>query len=310
LQVNLELLSADNVIDLLPQVKSRSRGEAVIEVLSGDSSLLEAASSPSALFALNSSIVLARRLMEIGALATNCYGQLQTVESVYGGQPTLLSIAEMVRRLNTARQAANLLSHPLQVLASTAAQSAAALADDDDVRDRKFLSGMRTSDNSHVYCGGLDAAISRALVFARHAEVVCFRSHSTDLAEAAHFASEVQSSFPGKKLGFGHMPMPDGVRWNELDHRAFGARLRQIGYDFYFVTQFGQTTFPHAPALGAWVLIDDAVRNQSIASGTMPVLTAHRMRVPVGNPHSAGHRGAFERPLRRPGFPARGSKQV
>jgi isocitrate lyase len=238
-----------------------------MEVLSGDPSL-QAASSPSALFELNSSIVLARRLMEIGALATNCYGQLQTAESAYGGHRTLLSIAETVRRLNTARQAAHLLSHPLHVLASTEARNAAALQDDDDARDRKFLSGMKTSDNSHVYCGGLDAAISRALVFARYAEVVCFRSHSTDLAEAAHFASEVQSSFPGKKLGFGHMPMPDGVRWNERDHLAFGARLRQIGYDFYFVTQFGQTAFPHAPAPCAWVLIDDAVRNQSIDSVT------------------------------------------
>ena len=268
------------------------------EVLSGDSSLQAAASGPSALFALNSSIVLARRLMEIGALATNCYGQLQTAESVDSSCRTLLSIAETVRRLNAAREAANLLEHPLYVLACTEARNAAALQDDDDVRDRRFLSGMKTGDNAHVYCGGLDAAISRALVFARYAEVVCFRSQSTDLAEAAHFASELQSSFPGKKLGFGHMPLPDGVRWNELDHRAFGARLRQIGYDFYFVTQFGQTTFPHAPASAAWVLIDDAVRNQSIDSETLPALTAHRMRVPLGNPHSIGHRATFERPRR------------
>jgi isocitrate lyase len=268
-----------------------------MEVSSGDPSF-KVASSPSALFAVNSSIVLARRVMEIGALATNCYGQLQTAESVDSTCRTLLSIAETVRRLNAAREAANLLEHPLYVLACTEARNAAALEDDDDMRDRKFLSGMKTRDNSHVYCGGLDAAISRALVFARYAEVVCLRSQSTDLAEAAHFASEVQSSFPGKKLGFGHMPMPDGVRWNELDHRNFDARLRQLGYDFYFVTQFGQTTFPHAPAPGAWVLIDDAVRNQSIDSETLPAPTAHRMRVPVGNLHAIGHGASFERPRR------------
>jgi hypothetical protein len=98
------------------------------------------------------------------------------------------------------------------------------------------------------------------------------------------------------------MPMPDGVRWNELDHRAFNARLRQIGYDFYFVTQFGQTAFPHAPASGAWVLIDDAVRNQSIDSESLPVLTAHRMRVPLGNPHSAGRRATYERPWQKTTF--------
>jgi isocitrate lyase len=268
----------------------------VTEVLSGDSSVQAPVSSPSALFALNNSIVLARRLVEIGALATNCYGQLQTAESVDSSCRTLLSIGEMVRRLNAAREAANLLEHPLYVLACTEARNAAGLEDDDDVRDRRFLSGMKTRDNSHVYCGGLDAAISRALVFARYAEVVCLRSQSTDLAEAAHFASEVQSSFPGKKLGFGYMPMPDGVRWNELDHRGFNARLRQIGYDFYFVTQFGQTTFPHAPASGAWVLIDDAVRNKSIDSEYPPALTAHRMCVPLGAPYPIGHHARFERP--------------
>lgn len=267
-----------------------------MEALSGDASL-SAASSSSALFALNSSIVLARHLMEMGALATNCYGHLQTAESVDRSPSTLLSIAETVRRLNAAREAANLLEHPLHVIACTEARNAAALEDDDDVRDRRFLSGMKTGDNSYVYCGGLDAAISRALVFARYAEVVCLRTQSTDLAEAAHFASEVQSSFPGKKLGFGLMPAPDGVRWNELDHRAFGARLRQIGYDFYFVTQFGQTTFPHAPATGAWVLIDDALRNQSTDDEALPALTAHRMRVPLGN--SVSHRATFRKPRPR-----------
>jgi isocitrate lyase len=272
-----------------------------MEASSGDLSL-SAASGPTALFALNNSMVLARRLMEIGALATNCYGQLQAAEGFDRPHPTLLSIREMVRRLNAAREAANLLEHPLCILACTDARHAAALEDDDDVRDRRFLSGMKTRDNVHVYCGGVDAAISRALVFARYAEVVCFRSQSTDLAEAARFASEVQSSFPGKQLGFGLMPMPDGVRWNELDHRAFGARLRQLGYEFYFVTQFGHANFPSAPASGAWVLIDDAARNHSLDFETLPALTAHRMRVPLGNPHSSAHRAPFERPRPRTTF--------
>ncbi len=254
-----------------------------MEAWSVDSSVQAGASSSSAQLALNNSIELAQRLMEIGAQATNCYGQLQTAQNVdHGARRTLLSIAETVRRLNAAREAASLLGHPLRVLACTEARTAAALEDDDDARDRRFLSGMRTRENSHVYCGGLDAAISRALVFARYAEVVCFRSPSTDLAEAAHFASEVQASYPGKKLGFGHMPMPDGVRWNELDHRAFDARLRQIGYDFYFVTQFGQMTFPQAPATGAWVLINDAVRGQSLDPEMVHALTPHRMRSPWG----------------------------
>ena len=268
-----------------------------MEALSVSSSLQAVAFGCSAPLPVNSSIELARRLMEIGALATNCYGQLQMAESVdHGPGLTLLSVAETVRRLNAATEAASLLSHPLHVLACTQARTAAALEDDLDARDRKFLSGMKTRDNAHVYCGGLHAAVSRALVFAPHAEVVCFRSQSIDLAEAAYFASQVRSSFPGQKLGFGYMPMLDGVRWNELDHRAFDARLRQIGYDFYFVTQFAQMTFPHAPASGAWVLIDDAVRSKSADSETLPALADHRMRFPSGRSHNFDRHISFKDP--------------
>jgi isocitrate lyase len=259
-----------------------------MEAVSGNSSLQAAGSSAS--LASNSSIELARLLMGMGAVATNCSGQLQTAESVaHGSRRTLLSIAETVRRLDAAREAAKILEHPLRVLACTQARTAAALENDADARDWKFLSGMKSQGNSHVYCGGIDAAIARALVFARHAEVVCFRSQNTDLAEAAHFAAEVQSSFPGKRLGFGHTPMLDGIRWNELDHRAFDAKLRRIGYEFYFVTQFGQTTFLQAPVAGAWVLMDDAVRNESIDSDCLPDL-AHRRRAPLGNSHSCVRR--------------------
>jgi isocitrate lyase len=247
---------------------------------------LQTAASPSAGLAVSRSIELARRLMGNGALATNCDGQLHIAEAFDpGSRRTLLSIAETVRRLDAAREAANLLGYPLQVLACTEARNAAALEDDADVRDRKFLSGAKTGEDSHVYCGGLNAAISRALVFARHADLVCFRSQSTDLADAAHFAAEVRSSLPGQKLGFGHTPLRDGIRWNESDHRAFDARLRQIGYDFYFVTQFGQTTFPYAPASGAWVLIDDAARSKSADSDISSSLAGHRSTVPL---HLAG----------------------
>jgi hypothetical protein len=92
------------------------------------------------------------------------------------------------------------------------------------------------------------------------------------------------------------MPMLDGIRWNELDHRAFDARLRQIGYDFYFVTQFGQTTFPHAPASGAWVLMDDAVRSKPADSETLPALADHRMRFPSGRSHNFDRHISFKDP--------------
>jgi len=269
-----------------------------MKALSVNSSIRSAASSSSPLLTLDGSVELVRRLMEIGALAASCGGQLQISGSIdRSSLPILLSTAETVRRLEGARELAISFGHPLHVLACTEARTAAALEDDGDARDRRFLSGGRTEGNTHAYCGGLNAAVSRALAFAVHAEIVCYRSPSVDLAEAARFVSEVRSSFPCKVLGYGYRPMLDGPRWNELDHRAFEARLRQAGYDFYFLTQFGQTAFPDTPAPGSWVLIGDTVQGKSTHSGDALDPIAHRMRFPFGDGHSALRRTTLIRPI-------------
>jgi len=259
-----------------------------MEALSAQSSIRSAAPHSSSPFALDGSVEFAQRLMELGASAVSCGGRLQVSNGFDTSlRPTLLSTAETVRRLEGARELAVSLGHPIQVIACTDARTAAALEDDGDARDRKFLSGGKTTGNTHAYCGGLNAAVSRAMTIAVHAEIVCYRSPSVDLAEAAQFASQVRASFPGKVLGFGYRAMPDGPRWNELDYRAFETRLRQIGYDFYFLTQFGQTVFPHPPAPGSWALIGDAVPGTSTGCDSSHVLIAHRTRFPFGDSHSA-----------------------
>ena len=85
---------------------------------------------------------------------------------------------------------------------------------------------------------------------------------AADLSEAACFAAVLKSRFPGKSLAFGHNATQNGLRWNELDHRSFEEKLKKLGYDAYFVTQFGQTIFPYTPLTGAWVLLNDTVRSK------------------------------------------------
>ena len=168
---------------------------------------------------------------------------------------------EAIKRLESARFAADSLQVSLRVFACTDARMASAVATDADRRDRNFLSGMRTAEGFHTYCGGLDAAIARGLGFAPHADVVCFRSNEPDLSEAARFAAVLKSRFPAKSLAFGHSATRNGLRWNEQDHRSFEKKLQKLGYDAYFVTQFCQTFFPYTPPSGAWVLLNDTVRS-------------------------------------------------
>jgi isocitrate lyase len=212
---------------------------------------------------LSSSTDLARRLMELKSLAMNLEG-FQLGSDDRNHHPALVPTREAVQRLTAAKLAADSLRMSLRVFACTDARMAAAVSTDADRRDHKFLSGSRTSEGFHTYCGGLDAAVSRGLVFAQHADVVCFRSNNADLFEAARFAASLKSRIPTIRLAYGHHATQNGLRWNELDHRAFAEKLQKLGYDTYFVTQFGQTTFPYTPIAGPWVLLNDTICGKSL----------------------------------------------
>jgi isocitrate lyase len=173
---------------------------------------------------------------------------------------TLVPAAEAVRRLVSARTAIIACRTDLKIFACTEARRAVAVTDDSDLRDHKYLSGLTSWSNGQVYCGGLDAAIERSLLYAPHADVICFKSAIPDTAEARRFAAAVKARFPEKQLAFGYSPRSDMRIWSELDHAAFEAELQVMGYSYYFFTQFGVTMFPHPPSEPAWAMFDDTFR--------------------------------------------------
>jgi isocitrate lyase len=87
----------------------------------------------------------------------------------------LVPVDETTRRLKRARDIAGSMDTQSMVIVCTHARGAQYLADDKDSRDRRYLSGVRTIDGLHVYCGGIEASISRALAYAPDADVVCYR---------------------------------------------------------------------------------------------------------------------------------------
>jgi isocitrate lyase len=169
----------------------------------------------------------------------------------------LVPTRDAIRRLEHAQTAVDSLDSRPIVLSCTNAREAQSLTDDEDSRDRRYLSGVRTIDGFHVYCGGIDAAISRALACAPHADVVCYRASKLDLAEAERFASAMRASFPGKQLGMGFSPSSHELQWSGLDHANHDKMLRKLGYDYYFCTQLGSVAFPAFPHARPWALFDD-----------------------------------------------------
>jgi isocitrate lyase len=179
----------------------------------------------------------------------------------------LLPVDETTRRLKRASDIAGSMDTQPMVIVCTHARGAQYLADDRDSRDRRYLSGVRTIDGLHVYCGGIEASISRALAYAPDADVVCYYSLRLDFAEAERFASAIRLSFPEKKLGIGFSANTHSQRGEAIDLTSHGRKLRQSGYDYYFFHLWQTVVFPAFPHAAPWALFDDGM--ESADSGSL-----------------------------------------
>jgi isocitrate lyase len=171
----------------------------------------------------------------------------------------LVPIDETTRKLKMARGIARSMDTQPLVIVCTHARGAQYLANDQDPRDRRYLSGVRTIDGHHVYCGGIEASMSRALAYAPDADVVCYYSSRLDFAQAERFAFTIRLAFPEKKLGVGFSPHTHGQPGETIDPASLGSKLRQLGYDYYFYHQWQAVVFASFPHAAPWALFDDAM---------------------------------------------------
>ena len=210
---------------------------------------------------LTASMELVKQLIQIDAVLIKLedyFHQTPLFEQSLG--VFIIPVDDAVKRLTSAREASRSLGVEIRIFACTEARRAVAINRDRDSRDRKYLSGLTSFGGLHAYCGGLDATISRALIYASHADVVCFKSATPDISEARKFSAAIRTICPEKQLAFGYSPKPDSPRWNEVDHSAFESELCSAGFHYYFFTQFGSVVFPHFPPGNRWVMLDDALR--------------------------------------------------
>lgn len=184
---------------------------------------------------------LMKAMIEAGAAAVHFEDQLSSAKKCgHMGGKALVPTQEFIQKLTAARLAADVMGVPTILIARTDADSATLLTSDIDERDRRFLTGERTSEGFYRVTGGLDQAIARGLAYAPYADLIWCETSEPNLAEAREFAEAIHAEFPGKLLAYNCSP---SFNWRKkLDAGTiarFQPELAAMGYKFQFVTLAG-----------------------------------------------------------------------
>src|SRR5690554_2885969 len=144
---------------------------------------------------------LMKAMIEAGAAGVHFEDQLASVKKCgHMGGKVLVPTQEAIQKLTAARLAADTMGIPTVVLARTDANAAALLTSDCDERDKKFVTGERTSECFFVTKAGIDQAIDRGLSYAPYADLLWCETAVPDLEEAKKFAEAIHAKYPGKLL--------------------------------------------------------------------------------------------------------------
>jgi isocitrate lyase len=184
---------------------------------------------------------LMKSMIEAGAGGVHFEDQLASAKKCgHLGGKVLVPAQEFVQKLVAARLAADILDVPTVLIARTDANGARLLTSDSDIRDVEFLTGERTPDGFLGYKGGLEAAISRGLIYAPYVDLLWCETSEPNLEEARRFAEGIHAKFPGKMLAYNCSP---SFHWKrKLDDATiarFQRELAAMGYKYQFVTLAG-----------------------------------------------------------------------
>ncbi len=184
---------------------------------------------------------LAKSFIAAGAAGVHYEDQLAAEKKCgHMGGKVLIPTAQHVRTLASARLAADVLGVPTVIVARTDSLAATLLTNDVDERDRKFVTGERTSEGFFTVRNGMDAAISRGLAYAPYADLIWCETSFPDLDQAAEFAAAIHAEYPNKMLAYNCSP---SFNWkahlDDAQIASFQKELGALGYRFQFITLAG-----------------------------------------------------------------------
>jgi isocitrate lyase len=184
---------------------------------------------------------LMKDMIDAGAAGVHFEDQLSSAKKCgHMGGKVLVPTAEAVSKLVAARLAADVSGVPTLVIARTDAEAANLLTSDVDERDRRFVTGERTSEGFYRVRNGLEQAIDRGLAYAPFADLLWCETSVPDLAQAKKFADAIHKQYPDQLLAYNCSP---SFNWRRhLDDATiakFQKELAAMGYRFQFITLAG-----------------------------------------------------------------------
>lgn len=184
---------------------------------------------------------LMRAMIESGAAGVHFEDQLASAKKCgHMGGKVLVPTSDFVRKLISARLAADVMGIPTVLIARTDANSAKLLTSDIDPRDHAFITGERTAEGFYRIRGGLDCAIARGLAYAPYCDMIWCETSKPDLGEARAFAQAIHEEYPNKLLAYNCSPSFNWRRHlDEVTIAEFQDELGEMGYKFQFVTLAG-----------------------------------------------------------------------
>ena len=186
---------------------------------------------------------LVKHLIRAGASSIHLEDQEGALKKCgHLGGKVLVPTREFIKKLITARFAADSLGVNTVLIARTDANSGALLKSDIDPYDHSFVdySKGRTEEGYYTVNAGIDQAISRGLAYAPYADMLWFETSEPNLGEAKKFADAIHKQFPGKLLAYNCSPSFNWkAKLTNEEITDFQKRLGEMGYKFQFVTLSG-----------------------------------------------------------------------
>lgn len=184
---------------------------------------------------------LMKQMIEAGAAGVHFEDQLSSAKKCgHLGGKVLVPTQEAVNKLIAARLAADVCGVPTIVVARTDADAADLLTSDIDERDKKFVTGNRTTEGFFEVKNGVEQGIDRGLSYAPYADLIWMETSNPDLDYARKFAEGIHAKFPGKMLAYNCSPSFNwAAKLSVAEMETFREELAKMGYKFQFITLAG-----------------------------------------------------------------------
>jgi isocitrate lyase len=184
---------------------------------------------------------LMKMMIEAGAAGVHYEDQLSSAKKCgHLGGKVLVPTQEAINKLAAARLAADVLGVPTVLIARTDADAANLITSDIDERDRRFITGERTSEGFYRVKNGLEQAIDRGLSYAPVADLIWCETSHPDMGEAREFAQAIKEKYPTKMLAYNCSPSFNWAsKLSEKQMLTFREELADLGYKFQFITLAG-----------------------------------------------------------------------